>query len=285
VLSADRLSHDRVFDLTPLDRLYTAPEFRTNDLPAELERLYDGGLGLSGPRLYANFVSSLDGIVALPSVDASPSVISGKSAADRFVMGLLRACADIVLIGSGTLRAEPDHRWTPQFVYPQLAEEYVNLRKSLGIRSEPKLAVLTSSGDLDPTIPALEGALVFTTRTGARRLNDAPLRATVVEMGTGKQLHPGEVIHTLRSQGFGMILSEGGPTVIGQLIRLRLLDELFLTISPIVFGRTRLESRPGLAEGEDLLTRGGAHGELLSAHRHASHLFLRYSLANVHPKR
>jgi len=282
VLSAEELSRDLVLGLTPLERLYTAPEIRTDDLSTELERLYHGGLGLGGPCLYANFVSSLDGVVALPSLDASPSMISGKSPADRFVMGLLRACADVVLIGSGTLKAEPDHRWTPQFVYPQLAEEYGNLRKSLGLTPEPKLAVLTSSGNLDPTIRALEGALVFTTRRGARRLNDGPpLSATVVEVDEGERLDLNDVIHALRSQGLEMILSEGGPTVIGQLLGLRLLDELFLTISPIVIGRTPLENRPALAEGQDLLAQGGAHAELLSVHKHASHLFVRFSLADL----
>src|SRR5205814_8393664 len=52
----------------------------------------------------ANFVESLDGVVALPEARGeSGGVVSGGSEADRFIMGLLRACADAVLIGAGTL--------------------------------------------------------------------------------------------------------------------------------------------------------------------------------------
>ena len=262
-----------------LERLFSVPGLDAYPLPSELARLYDGGLGFDGDRIYANFVSSLDGVVALPSVDASPSVISGKSAADRFVMGLLRACADAILIGAGTLRAEPDHRWTPDFIYPQAKDGYARLRAALGLAAEPRLAVLTSSGYLDREIPALEGASVFTTADGARRLEDGrPFPATILDVGDEGNLDIARVIHTLRSRGMRMILSEGGPTVIGQLLEHHLLEELFLTVSPVLIGRTSSDARPGLAEGVDLLNKD-LRAEILTVHMHRSHLFLRYSLA------
>jgi hypothetical protein len=77
-----------------------------------------------------------------------------------------------------------------------------------------------------------------------------------------------------------MILSEGGPTVIGQLLDLHLLEDLFLTISPVVMGRTSSDARLGLGEGVDLLNKD-LSAEVLSVHRHRSHLFLRYSVAFV----
>jgi riboflavin biosynthesis pyrimidine reductase len=266
-----------------LERLYAVPGLAGYELPSGLARLYDGGLGFDGPRVYANFVSSIDGVVALPSVQASPSVISAKSEADRFVMGLLRACADVVLVGASTLRAEPDHRWTPEFVYPQGRGDYARLRAALELAPDPRLAVLTSSGDLDPETPALQGAMVITTPGGARELERrGPFPATVLEVEGEGHLDLGRVIHALRSRGMRMILSEGGPTVIGQLLPLGLLDELFLTISPVLVGRTRTELRPGLAEGVDLLHRGVPVAEVLSVHRHGSHLFVRYSLVSPH---
>lgn len=265
-----------------LERLYAAPMPGPHELPSGLAQLYDGDLGFAGPRVYANFVSSIDGVVALPSVGAAPSVISGKSEADRFVMGLLRACADVVLVGAGTLRAEPDHRWTPEFVYPQGSGDYTRLRAALGLSPEPGFAVLTSSGDLDPKSPALKEAIVFTTHDGARRLKRRGMPATVLEVGGEGDLDLVRVIHALRSRGMRMILSEGGPKVIGQLLDLRLLDELFLTISPVLMGRTPSEVRPGLAEGVDLLHKGGSPAEVVSVHRHRSHLFLRYLLASPH---
>jgi riboflavin biosynthesis pyrimidine reductase len=168
-----------------------------------------GDFGFDGPCVYANFVSSIDGVVALPSVGASPSVISGKSEADKFVMGLLRACDDVVLVGAGTLRVEPN-RWTPEFVYPQAGADYTRLPAALGPAPEPRLAVLTSRGDLDPETPALQGALVFTRPGGARRLEHrGAFPATVLEVGGEDYLDLGRVIRALRSRGMSMILSEG----------------------------------------------------------------------------
>lgn len=267
--------------MKPLERLYASPELGKGHLPPAVARLYAGDLGFGGPRVYANFVSSLDGVVALPSVEASPSVLSDKSEADRFVMSLLRACADVVLIGAGTLRAEPDHRWTPEFVFPQATDDYTSLRAALGLAPEPMLAVVTSSGVLDSEIPALKGALLLTTASGARRLQGKrSIPATILEAGDEERLDFRTVIQTLRSRGMRTILSEGGPTVMGQLLELRLLDELFLTVSPVVMGRTSSDGRPGLAEGVDLLAERRPRAEILSVHRHGSHLFLRYSLAS-----
>ena len=76
--------------------------------PTQLARaLRRARSGFEEPRLFANFVASADGVVAIPSLPQSNKLIAGGSAADRFVMGLLRACADVVVIGSGTLLASP----------------------------------------------------------------------------------------------------------------------------------------------------------------------------------
>lgn len=264
-----------------LERLYEVPGLANYEMPPNLARLYDGIPGFNGPRIVANFVSSIDGVVALPSIDAPPSVISRKSEADRFVMGLLRACADVVLVGAGTLRAEPLHRWTPEFVYPQASDDFRVLRGALGLPPDPKLVVLTSSGEVDPEIPAFKGALVFTTPRGVRHLESRRVRAADVEVVEERSIDLRTVIEVLRSRGHGMILSEGGPTVTGQLLDLHLLDELFLTVSPVLMGRIRSQLRPGLADGVDLLPDGPPAGEVLSVHRHDSHLFVRYLLAPV----
>ena len=59
-------------------------------------------------------------------------MISGKDPADRFLMGLLRACADAVVLGAGTLRATPGHLWTPAHVYPALADRVHRLAQRAG---------------------------------------------------------------------------------------------------------------------------------------------------------
>ena len=137
-------------------------------LPDELTRLY-GRLGFAERVVYSNFVSSLDGVVTLGSGVSAGSVISGKNPADRFLMGLLRACADAVVIGVGTLRATPGHLWTPAHVFPDYATEFASLRSTLGRRPEPRLVILSNRGELDFDHPALKGALVLTTKDGAER--------------------------------------------------------------------------------------------------------------------
>ena len=101
--------------------LYEATEAALSELTAPLARLYGGGLGFAGPTVYTNFVASLDGSVALPEIPQSNKLISGGSEADHFVMGLLRAFADVVVVGSGTLReAHPPARWSPARRSPRL---------------------------------------------------------------------------------------------------------------------------------------------------------------------
>jgi riboflavin biosynthesis pyrimidine reductase len=246
-------------------------------LPADLQHLY-GRLGFSTPLVYSNFVSSLDGVVTLGSKPSAGSIISGKYPADRFLMGLLRACADAVVIGAGTLRATPGHLWTPAHVYPALATEFTALRSSLGRSPEPELVVLTASGNIDFSHPALvRGATVMTTSAGATKMGDRlPPKCDQITIGKGKKLDLGKMIGELRSRGLQVLLTEGGPHVMGQLIEGGLLDEAFLTISPVVAGRAA-ERRLGMVEGIELLPDAGAWSRLLSARRHGDYLFLRYA--------
>ncbi len=104
----------------PLDVLFEAGDLPRYPLAARLRDRYGGEIGFPAAALYANFVSSLDGIVALdPSTP--PAEISLHTESDRFVMALLRACAEAVVIGVGTLRAEPNHIWTPGALVPEEA--------------------------------------------------------------------------------------------------------------------------------------------------------------------
>jgi riboflavin biosynthesis pyrimidine reductase len=244
----------------------------------DLQHLY-GRLGFAPTVIYSNFVSSLDGVVTLGSKPSAGSIISGKYAADRFLMGLLRACADAVVIGAGTLRATPGHLWTPAHVYPALATEFTALRSSLGRSPEPVLVVVSGSGELDFSHPALvKGAMVVTTSAGAKQIaGRLPPKCELIEMGKGDRLDIGEMIRGLRGRGLQVLLTEGGPHLVGQLIEGGLLDEAFLTISPVVAGRGA-DPRLGMVEGVELLPDAGAWGRLLSARRHGDYLFLRYGL-------
>jgi riboflavin biosynthesis pyrimidine reductase len=262
----------------PLEVLWEAPGLPAFDLPAELEAAYGGPLGFASPRLFVNFVESADGVVAIPSLPNSNRVIAGESASDRFVMGLLRACADAVVIGSGTMNAAPRSLWTAEQAYPDAAGAFAELRRRLGLRPELELVVLTALGTVEATHPAFAaGALVVTTDVAQHQLREQLPPSTDVE-SVGETLDVRATLELLRARGHDAILSEGGPHVLGSLLAARLVDELFLTVSPVLLGRTGLDARLALVEGADLLPGGPLAARLLGIRRHADHLFLRYAL-------
>ena len=229
----------------------------------------------ASPRVFANFVASVDGVVALPRTDESGHVISQNSAADRFVMGLLRTCADAVVIGAGTLRKARGALWHADAIYPEAAALFAESRSRLGLGARPKLVVLTGSGKIDVTQPALSDALVVTTPAGEKQLR---AQTPAIELLVSKDATIGlkEVLLFYEARGCRTCSSKGGPSVLAELVAGRLLDELFVTVSPSLFGRYPGDGRKSLADGMDL---GGNPMDLLSLRRHGSHLFLRYALA------
>jgi riboflavin biosynthesis pyrimidine reductase len=264
-----------------LERLYESQGLPEFDLPSELSEAYGGPLGFSEPRLYANFVTSVDGVVALPGQRHSSRMISEHSTADRFVMGLLRACADAVLIGAETMRDSPGTLWTADQAYPPAAALFDELRHARKRPRRPAVAVLSGHGKVDPRHPAFEeGALVLTSETGATRLRGhLPQAATILPIGPDASLDPAAALDALRSRGHPLVLCEGGPRTLGALVAAGLVDELFLTTSPLLAGRTTNGSRPALVEGIELLPAATVGCELLTLRRAGSHLFSRYSVS------
>jgi len=222
--------------------------------------------------VYANFVSSIDGIVALEAGTApSGGIISGRNEADRFVMGLLRAFADAVLVGAGTVRAEGGKAlWTP-------AKAYADLRQALKREKTSRLVIVCGSDALDPSEPALEaGALVLTTAASAKRLRAILPKATDVRaLSDRDSIDVDDIFEALHADGYRTILSEGGPQLFGELVSRDRVDELFLTVSPVLEGQS--DQSFGMIRGVDF-GRMPKRSRLLSVHRHESHLFLRYQL-------
>jgi riboflavin biosynthesis pyrimidine reductase len=252
-------------------------------LPPELRALYDGDLSLDAPLLYANFVSTLDGVAAIRPEPRSNRLISSESEADRFVMGLLRACAGAVLIGSGTLHGSPKTLWTAERAFPVAAPAFAELRTLLELAPTPELAVLSASGSVDTSHPALEsGALVLTTEDGAARLRGRLPEATeITVLGSGSAVDPRRAVDYLRERGHRRILSEAGPHVFGSLLAAGLVDELFLTISPLLAGRSDSGMRLSLVEGQELLPGNAHEWRLVSLRRHGNHIFLRHRLEHT----
>lgn len=246
------------------------------DLPQRLGELYGGGLGFDAPCVYANFVETLDGVVALPGLERSNALVADSSEDDKFLMGLLRAFADVVLIGSGTLLASPKGRWRPEGVYPQAREAFAELRSLLGKAERPAVAVVTSGASLDVGHPVLaEGAYVLTTAAGAAQLEGAV--SEVVAVNDGDLVDLRAALAMLRDRGHALVLAEAGPTTFGELLAAGLVDELFLTVSPVLAGRLAAGRQLGLVEGVELLPETRIAPHLLSLRKSGDHLFARYT--------
>jgi riboflavin biosynthesis pyrimidine reductase len=265
----------------PLELLWEEPGLPAFELPPELAEHYGGTLGFEEPRLVTNFVASVDGVVAIPSLPRSIRIIGGDS--DRFVMALLRACADVVLIGAGTLRASPGSTWTAARAYPRQEPQLAELRRRLGRPERAELAVLSAGGSLDPGHPALaERALVLTTEQGVANLEGrTPAGCRLLNVGGEGTVDVTAAVAALRERGHRLILSEAGPHVFGSLLAAGLVDELFLTLAPLLAGRTSQGGRLGLIEEMSLLPLDRVEGRLLGVRRSGSELFLRYELART----
>lgn len=249
------------------------------DTPEELVALYGGAIGFDEPCVVANFVESLDGVVAVPRLPRSHAVIGDDSEADRFILALVRACADAVVVGSGTLLSSPKGTWRIDRAYPPAAEALAELRARRGRPEQPLVVVVTTGASLDPAHPVLEsGALVLTTEGAASRLRTSVPGATeVVAVSDAETVDLARALDVLRDRGCPVVLTEAGPSMFGSLVASRLVDELFLTVSPVLAGRAAT-TRLGLVEGVELVPQTRVAGRLRSVRAHGSHLFLRYGL-------
>jgi riboflavin biosynthesis pyrimidine reductase len=232
------------------------------------------------PFTYVNFVMSHDGRVSFEEPGyLGGGAVSRRDTHDRWLMGLLRARADAVIVGGTSIEAAGNHVWTPAAVYPEDAEAFAALRQRESRRTAPLLVVLTRSGKLPKHAPSLDRpklpVLVATTDDGEQQartiLGDRPW---VRYFTTGAALDQRAVMRHLRDEGIATLLCEAGPLVYGALLRDRLIDDAFVTISPIMMGETDERRRPSLIEGVAFPPEQPPQLRVLSAHRHGSYLYL-----------
>jgi riboflavin biosynthesis pyrimidine reductase len=194
------------------------------------------------PWIYSNFVQSLDGITSFKGRHPLGSDIS-QSAEDRWLMDLLRTHTDAVILGINTLIEETRITAGRGPVYriedPALRE----LRQKLGRRKETNIFVTGSARlDLD-AYRVFDGALVetiiVTTTDGASQLKNKKEKrhVQVIAAGNGELADLPEAMRVLRAQfGIEHLLCEGGPTLYGYMSRAGLIDEKFITVSPVEIG-------------------------------------------------
>jgi riboflavin biosynthesis pyrimidine reductase len=209
----------------------TAPNELSHD---DLVELY--AYPAERPWLRANFVSSLDG--AAQGSDHRSGTLSSR--ADRRVFGLLRSLADVIVVGAGTARSEGYLPVTP-------SEARTTLRNRLGLAPSPSIAVVSRSLRIDPGL--LEGGLaptlVITTESASaeRREEINSIAPVLVAGGTGVDIALAKEL--LISRGFQRMLCEGGPTLMRDLVASRAVDELCLTVTPLVLAGDRLRVTQG----------------------------------------
>jgi riboflavin-specific deaminase-like protein len=182
------------------------------------------GATLDGPFVRCNMISTLDGAV---TVQGRSGLLGGPS--DRKVFQVLRALADVVLVGAGTVRAEG---YGPARLSPELRAG----RQARGRSPVPPIAVVTGAGNLDWSSPFFTDAesrpLVFTTEAAGpetRRRGEAV--AEVVVAGDDR-VDPHAVVGHLDAAGLRSVLLEGGPGLNAEVVDAGLLDELCLTVAP-----------------------------------------------------
>jgi 5-amino-6-(5-phosphoribosylamino)uracil reductase len=197
------------------------------------------------PWIYTNFVQSLDGIVSLLGRHASGGEIS-QSSADRWLMDLLRAHADGVLMGMNTLREEQRNRGPESrgIVFQVVEPELLQLREKLG-KGRQRNIFVTRAVDLDLSrLKAFDGdvvdVVIVTSPAGAERLRARGTHphVVVIAAGTGESIDIATAVRGLRQKlGIRHLLCEGGPTLYGSLARADLVDEKFVTVAPVETGQ------------------------------------------------
>ncbi|MFF8435466.1 pyrimidine reductase family protein [Streptomyces bacillaris] len=210
---------------------------------------YPTGLSAEGPGsawLRANMVSTLDGAA---QHDGRSQPIS--CAADMRIFGTLRALADVVIAGAQTVRQEG---YRPA----RAREAFAARRAAAGQGPAPAVAVVSGSLDLDFSLPLFTEPLVPTlvvTGSGAPADRIAAARkagAEVVIAGEGARVDPARAVRELADRGLRRQLTEGGPRLLGQFVAAGVLDELCLTLSPMLTAgdAQRIAGGPGVTVPE-----------------------------------
>lgn len=179
----------------------------------------------------ANMIASADG----------GATTAGKSGGlggdgDKALFSVLRELADVILVGAATVRAEDYSGASP-------TTEQRAAREARGQAAVPPIAMLTRSGSVDPDAAVFGDTevppIVFTSAAAApetrRALGD---RAEVIDVSgpDPESLALARAVSVLADRGLGRVLAEGGPGILGRLISDDLLDELCLTVAPVLVG-------------------------------------------------
>jgi riboflavin biosynthesis pyrimidine reductase len=212
------------------------------------------------PFLYLNFVASADGRASFEGRTAGLG-----SEADTLLLTELRAVAEAVLVGTGTIRTEG---------YGRLVRnaERIARRSAAAMAETPTAVLISRSFDIPWGAPLFEAAdqpvLVYTGADAEPPDVAAPLEVVRLPDPT-----PAAALADVRARGLRALLCEGGPTLSRALLAAGVVDELFLTLSPLLAGNA---DAPRIVEGDDLPAPARLHLEWVL--HHDDELYLRYTI-------
>jgi 2,5-diamino-6-(ribosylamino)-4(3H)-pyrimidinone 5'-phosphate reductase len=220
------------------------------------------------PFVYINMAMTADGKIT----SASRQYPKFTSAHDRKTMDRLRAEADALLVGAGTLRADDPALHVRD-------DEMRDYRRSLGKPEDLARVAVTSSLDLDPGLRFFrEGSqprIVATVEEAPEeRSRELAAVAEIWRVGRGRVDLP-ELLARLRTRGVERLLVEGGGELNWTFVEQDLLDELYVTIAPVLLGG---RDAPTLLEGEGMGMGGQVRLRLVSVERHDDELYCRYEV-------
>jgi riboflavin biosynthesis pyrimidine reductase len=262
-----------------------------------LGELYGGPLSFpefpaGRPFTVVNFVTTLEGHTSfnLPG-HMGGGDISGFNKQDTFLMGLLRAVADGCVVGANTLRSEPEHLWTPDFISPEHAALYAALREELGKKEKhPVNMFVTGSGKVLPEDPSAALPAVFSNPDIKTRIITTKLGKTQVEKefsargltpdilvcGEDREVDLTAAFKALKAEGIDFLLIEGGAGFNGAVVDAELYDEFFLTRAPQVIGNSKESPRPLFISGMLRSPEDALWHDLVSLKMQGSYLYERY---------
>lgn len=214
--------------------------------PADEDRLFDlyrYPAGLNSPLVRGNAITSLDGGA---TTDGTSGGLGGPG--DRKLFGILRELADVVVVGAGTARAE-------NYGGARMSETQRDRRRRRGQAEVPPIALVTRSGDLGSDLLVLTDSdvppLVLTCADAApdvhRRLG-AGAEVMAASGADPAQVDLSVALRRLSERGLNRVLTEGGPSLLGSFLAADLLDEMCLTVAPVLVGGPAIRVSAGPAE-------------------------------------
>ncbi|MCW2810372.1 MAG: hypothetical protein JWP61_830 [Friedmanniella sp.] len=208
----------------------------------DLVELYRHPVREDRPWVRSNFVSSLDGSVQGPDGRAG----SINTPSDQAVFALHRALADAIVVGATTVRDEG-------YRAVNLAPWQSELRLAEGLAPFPTLVIISKTARLDPTIAATDpgagGSVLVVTTSGKTPEELEPLRRAGIEVVDTHtpDVDLAAVLDDLAGRGLPRLLCEGGPRLHRDLLAADLVDEMSLTLAPVVLGGGGLRTTSGEA--------------------------------------